>query len=155
MAAQVKGTPENIMSSFIYNFTAYLTWPVEETKAPFKIIVLGSNEFFQPLNYIAGVKMVKGRKIEVKLITKESEIEPCHILVVSEDFQKSLLTLNDNELLHETVIITNCLGCLTKGASINFVSVNEKIHFEINKKALDIKSIKASSQLLKLAVKVI
>jgi len=155
ISAQVKGTPENIMSSFIYNFTSYLTWPVMEVNTPFKIVILGDNEIFQPLSYIAGVKVVKGRQIKVKFIRDVSEIEPCEILVVSEDFQKSLLELNSNELLHETVIITSCSECLPKGATINFVNVNKKIHFEINKTALDLKNIKASSQLLKLAVKVI
>lgn len=155
ISAQIKGSPENIMSSFIYNFTSYLTWPSGDVDAPFKIVILGNNEIFQPLSYIAGVKVVNGRQIMVKLINNVSEIEPCQMLVVSEDFQKSLLDLKDNDLLHETVIITSCTECLPKGSTINFVNVNKKIHFEINKTALDLKNIKASSQLLKLAVKVI
>ncbi|MBS4060211.1 MAG: YfiR family protein [Bacteroidetes bacterium] len=155
LKSQVKATPENIMASFIYNFTNYLSWSSDDLGEDFEIVVLGESTLLEPLKYIGNTKKVTEKTINVVHVQGVSELKPCHILVVGEDFTKTLSELYANTLLKNAIIITYCNGCLQKGASINFVTESERLRFEINKTTLDSKSIKASSQLLKLAIKVI
>ncbi|NCA80530.1 MAG: YfiR family protein [Sphingobacteriia bacterium] len=153
--AQLKGSPENIMGSFIFNFTEYIAWSETSSENQFKILVLGESPVINSLQYIAGVREVKGKKLVVKKISKTSEIEICQIIYVSKEFDEILGEISKNPKLCQSVIVTNCEGCLQNGTSINFINEKDKIRFEINKTELDQKSIKISSQLLKLAAKVI
>jgi len=155
LKSQVKATPENIMASFIYNFTNYLSWNSDDSGEDFEIAVLGESTLLEPLKYIGNTKKVNDKNISVVQVKSLSELKACHILVVAENFTKTLSEIHTNPLLKNTIIITHCSGCLDKGASINFVTESERLRFEINKTMLDSKSIKASSQLLKLAIKVI
>ncbi len=153
--AQVKASPENVLASFIYNFTAYLNWPEESQNNDFKIIVLGNDEIMSPLQYIGSKRTIQGRPIVVKKAVTFDEIEDCEMLFIGADAVSSIEKLKGSNKTESTVIITDCKDCLRNGIGINFVNEEDKIRFEINKSALESKNIRISSQLLKLAVKVI
>ena len=53
-----------------------------------------------------------------------------------------------------TVVITENEGLLDKGAGINFVVINNRQKFEINKTLLKKKKLKVSNDLDKLAVRI-
>lgn len=153
--AQLSGTPENIMGSFTYNFTEYITWPEQGNSDNFRIVVLGSSDIVKTLQYIASVRKVDEKNIEIVVAKGVGDIKTCQMLFVASEFTHLLPQLDTHSELKHTVIITQCAGCLQKGASINFISEDERIRFEINKTRLEQKKIKTSSQLLKLAVNVI
>lgn len=155
VVAQLSGTPENIMGSFTYNFTEYITWPEQISGDNFRIVVLGRSDIVKTLQYIASVRKVDERNIEIVNAKDIGGIKACQMLFVASEFAHLLPQLDKHPDLKHAVIITQCAGCLQKGASINFVSEDERIRFEINKTRLDLKKIKTSSQLLKLAVNVI
>ncbi|NCC72874.1 MAG: YfiR family protein [Sphingobacteriia bacterium] len=154
-SAQVTGSPENIMGSFIYHFTEYLSWPENEEEKSFRIIILGDSPLLEPLQYIAAARVVNNQPILVKHIHTPDEIEECHMLVVADELVKTIEEFLDRDELKKTVFITHSDNALKHGASINFVTEKDKIRFEINRSALELKKIKVSSQLLKLALKVI
>nr|NQU93596.1 YfiR family protein [Bacteroidota bacterium] len=153
--SQVKGTSENIMGSFIYNFAEFLTWPNLNESDDFKIVVLGNCGILKPLQQISEMRTIDGKKITVKNIQNIDELESCHILYISEKRIDELAIVLKSLENFQTVTISNCEGCLQKGLSINFVIENEKVRFEINKTMLDKNKVKISSQLLKLAVVII
>lgn len=155
LKSQVKAAPENLMASFIYNFTNYLSWSSDDEVEDFEIFVLGESSLLEPLKYIGNAKKVNDKIINVVQVNEISELKPCQILFVGEGFINKLSQISAEPQLKNAVIISHCNDCLEKGASINFVTESERLRFEINKTTLDKRRIKVSSQLLKLAVKVI
>ncbi len=153
--SQVKASQENVMASFIYSFTGYLSWPEERQGNEFKIIVLGDDQMLSPLQYIGSKRTVQGRIIVVKQVNSVAEIDTCDMLFIGSGATEVIEMLQLNQSLGPAVVITDCQDCLEKGIGINFVNEDDRIRFEINKSALESKNIRISSQLLKLAVKVI
>jgi hypothetical protein len=153
--AQVKASPENIMASFIYNFTGYITWSANSQEEEFKIVVLGESPLLEPLKYIAATKKVNERTISLVHIATLSELANCHMIIIGNDFNGKISQISAAPVLGNTLIISHCNGCLQKDASVNFITETERVRFEINKTDIERRKIRVSSQLLKLAVKVI
>jgi hypothetical protein len=151
---QVKGTQANIMGSFIYHFTNYISWPEPDTTHEFKILILDNNELAQSLEQISELREVNGKEIVVQQIGNLDEFVHCQILFIGDDAQVKPQVLDQLMLDYHTVIIGNCQGCLKRGLSINFVTKEENIRFEINKTKLEENNLRVSSQLLKLAYRV-
>jgi len=141
----------NIKAAFIYKFTNYIDWdqlPPNE----FIIGVVGSSPITGQLAEIAKTKTVRDKKIIVRQFNKAAEIGPCQILFIS---QNSLLPLSDilaKIPARGTLTISEKEGYAKKGTAINFVQVDNRLKFEANPKGITNAGLKASSQLLKLAI---
>lgn len=153
--AQVKASPENIMASFIYNFSGYIQWPPDSEANAYIITVLGDNSLMDPLMYISKTKKIDNKDIIIEKAANLEQIKKSHFLVVGDNFTSRIQEINSDTTRMPMIIITHCGECLQAGATFNFVTEKDRIRFEINKSELDLKNIKVSSQLLKLAVRVI
>lgn len=139
-------------AAFIYNFTKFVEWEKEETSSSFIIGVVGESFIYKPLLGLAANKKINNKKIEVVKFNSPSEISACQILFVPEtSSSKNLKDCIDSKYTRNTLIITEKQGHLECGSGINFIIVDNKIKFEINLASLNKASLKASSQLLKLA----
>jgi len=142
-----------IKAAFLYNFAKFVEWPSEAFKdnlSPINLYILGSDPFGEALTSIRD-KTVKGRRLSIKRVNTPEEISGCHILFVSAS--------EKGDLKHVLSVLKN-LAILTvsdvekfaqRGGVINFIVVDNKIHFEINPDAAQQSGLKISSQLLKLA----
>lgn len=142
----------NIKAAFIYKFTDYIDWDSLVPGDDFVIGVIGSSPITDQLNEIAKTKTVKDKKIVIRQFNKAAEIGPCHILFIS---QNTLLPLAD--ILSKipdkgTLTISEKEGYAKKGTAINFIEVDNKLKFEANPREINDAGLKASSQLLKLAI---
>jgi YfiR/HmsC-like len=142
----------NIKAAFIYKFTNYIDWDSLIPGDEFIIGVIGPSPVIEQLNEIALTKTIKNKKIIVRQFNKPEEISPCHILFIS---QKTSFSLGD--ILAKvggkgTLTISEKKGYAQKGTDINFIEVDNKLKFEANPKGISAAGLKASSQLLKLAI---
>lgn len=146
-------TDYKIHSLFVYNFIKYIEWPQNLTEGDFVIGIVGDSPINKELLNMAASKKAKNQTIIVKKITNISEVEKCHLVYVSSgksnDIKEiSLLTKNKPVLL-----ISEREGMAKKGASINFVIMeDDTLKFEINKKVMEGQSLKIPATLLKLAI---
>lgn len=159
IVAQGVASQNNVMASFIYNFAGFLTWPetstFQQTNNEFVIFIVGNDQLVDPLQYISSRKTVQGKAIRVKHFDAIPYGEPCHMLILGNGKEHLIADALGDSLLSKAVLITECADCLDKGTAINFVTEEDRIRFEINKKALDKRHIYVSSRLLNLAIKVI
>lgn len=141
-----------LKAAFIYNFTMYVEWSPPMSENEFIIGVINSSPINKHLEEIANSEKVNGKKIVVREYDKLEDIGFCHILFIP---QNCGLSLNDIVLdpdLKRTLTISEKEEYAKKGAAINFVEIDNKLKFEINTRVLNAAGIKASSQLLKLAI---
>jgi len=148
-----EATLENLLSVYIYNFTKFIEWPQSKTDA-FHICVIGESKILEPLTTIAEKEKVNGKDIIVNQIRNIDAVSECEILFMSKTDYKSLAEVVNKIKGKNILLITNSQGFAEKGAGINFIRIDDKIKFEINKKVLDENKIIPNSRLLSLAAKV-
>ncbi len=117
---------------FIYNFTKFVAWPIEQKTPEFIIGILGPFDTFDPIKNYMQQKRVAGRTIVVKHFRKVSEIESnCHILMIASQYVKDMETIVTKTQSENVLLITEKDGSIEKGAAINFLVIDGKIKYEI------------------------
>jgi len=153
-----KGPSESeVKVAFIYNFIKFVEWPANafaKQDTPITIGVLGDKQYASQLEKFVKGKAANGRTIEVRLLEKDKDADSCHIIFVTASgmhrFNAILGRLKDKS----TLIIGETEHFIDSGGIIGFVNEDKKVRFEINIAAAKKRSIKISSQLLKLARRV-
>lgn len=141
----------NVKAAFIYNFTRYVDWEKNSSDDPFIIGILGSSYVHNPLIEIAKSKLVGTKRIIIKSFDSPDQIQFCHILFIPDKCPHSIRSILDNTG-KGTLTISETPGYAKQGTAFNFVIQNDKVKFEANLKAIYLAGLKASSQLLKLAI---
>ena len=139
-------------AAFLYHFTRYIQWPKTDSTEIFNIGVLGDRAITRPLEEISRLKDVGGRQIIVTQLDSIDQCGPCHILFIGKSEKKNLGEIIDYLKGANTLTVSDIKNAAKKGACINFLTINGKIRFEINRRALKRMHLTASSQLLKLAI---
>lgn len=139
-------------SVFMYNFTKYIQWPAAAQTGDFVIGVIGNSSIIAELEKMATNKTVGQQKIVVKKFKNVADISDCQMLFIPSadnvDFEAALAKLSGKS----TLILTDKNGLGRKGSGINFVLVNGKWKFELNKDATQNAGLKVSQELSRLAI---
>jgi hypothetical protein len=141
----------NLKAAFIYNFTRYINWGPFVADNEFIIGVVGPSSIYEPLEQIARTKTVNDKKIIIKRFDKPEDISYCNILYIPKNTSIPLYSIF-TKINPGTLTISEEEGYARQGTAFNFVLVKDKLRFESNVKAINSAGLKASSQLLKLAI---
>lgn len=137
---------------YILLFSQYLTWPQETPSDNFIIAVIGRSKISIPLNKIAQIEKANNRDIIIKQFQSVGDIQFSHILFIPKTAKDLLPQILEKVKNSNILLISENDGFAQKGAAINFVLSEDKLEFEINRAVLDQVGIKASSQLLRIAI---
>jgi len=113
--------------------------------------VLGSSSIYNSLLEISKTKTVNDKRIVILHFNKPEEITNCNILFISANSSHSLTPILA-KVNKGTLTISEEAGLAEEGTAFNFVVINDKLKFEANVKSINAAGLKASSQLLKLAI---
>lgn len=144
---------ENIIAVYIYNFTKFLEWPNNDSEF-FYISVLGKSKITESLYKIAEKEKVNGKKIIIEEIKALNYLKNNSVLFISTDDDNMLPVILKKTTEKNILTISNSQGFANKGVCINFFLVDDKMKFEINRKAIKEAGIIPNTRLLSLAVKV-
>jgi hypothetical protein len=113
--------------------------------------VLGPDPFGEQLRDIVNEKMVNGRRFEIDYMVDSSASRACHILFIASS--KKNRTGQILEMLRGSTAMTvgDTEGFVQQGGMINFVLVNNRVQFEVNRWAIEVAGLKISSKLLSVA----
>ncbi len=138
---------------FIYNFTLFVEWDQSVKTEDFTIGVLGNSPIDGPLEEIARAKTCGGRKIVIHHYNSVDELTGsfCHILFIPRTANANVNTIL-SKVSKGTLTVSEKAGNADRGVAINFVIIDNKLRFESNPRAISSAGLKASSQLLKLAI---
>jgi hypothetical protein len=148
--SEQQSTEYKLKAAFLYNFIQYIEWE-NPPAGEFVIGIAGSSPIAQPLENIAHLKSTSERKIIVRHINSADEISGCQIVFIPQNSSIALGTIL-SKASKGTLTVSEREGFAAKGTAINFVIVDNKVKFESNLKAINSAGLKASSQLLKLAI---
>lgn len=148
-------TNARLKAVFLYNFTKYIEWPEAYREGNFVITVYGSSStLLAELRNITATKMLGQQKFEIKSTTSLDGIGKSHILFIP---QETAFTMNEIAAKlkgKSTLIVTEKSGMAKQGSAINFVVIENKQKFELNKSNAEKYNLKVSSNLSSLAIPV-
>lgn len=144
---------ENVIAAYIYNFTKFLEWPTNDSNY-FYISIIGESKIIKPLNMIAEKEKINGKEIVIDEINDISNLKPNSMLYLSPGEEYKLQAILRKTSNMNILTISNSDGFARKGVCINFSVVNNKLKFEINRKAIEEAGIVPNTRLLSLAVKI-
>lgn len=141
-----------LQSIFIYNFTKYIEWPTSYNTGNFVIGVLGQSPLIKELTTLSKSKKVGNQPIVITKFHNVEEISKCNILFVPINKSSQLNNVVNKLKGKSTLIITEKKGMAKQGAGINFVIIDNKQKFELNKTNISKYNLKVSASLINLAI---
>jgi hypothetical protein len=142
-----------VKAAFLYNFAKFVEWPDEGSTRPLALCVLGDNPFGDALAALEG-KRVRGRLLETRRDIYDDDTPGCHVLFINEIDKSRLVRILKRLQRLPVLTVSDGSAFVKNGGIIAFVSVDNRIQFEINLGAAQNARLKISSQLLKLARRV-
>ncbi len=142
---------------FISNFTSLVDWPADYRTGLFVIEVYDKSDgLFNLLTKKYAGKAVGSQEIKVIKYNPSKPIKS-HIIYVSKEYSYKLVNIETSIKNKSTLLISNNLGDLKRGSTINFVinkNKNNKLAFEINTLNAKKHNLILASKLSTLALKV-
>ena len=149
-SSAAKALKVKMKSMFIYQFAKNVYWPKAYTTGDFTIGIYGNEDLYNLLNTSFKDKMNGSQKIKFDFYQSTTEISDCHLLFVSADEKESLATVK-KILKDKTLLVTEGQDLATTGSMINFVYVQNRLKFQINKSKAEKKDFTIGQTLTKLA----
>jgi len=141
-----------VYSMMVFNFTRYVQWPPEGAGSEFVIGVIGNNDMYNTLQTWYGGKPRGGQTFVVKKFASAADVTDCQVLYIdktkSAEFDNASAKLKGKS----TLVITDKSGMGEKGSAINFKTVENKLKFELNQKAIEASNLKVSGALSSMAI---
>ncbi len=155
--AQTHPTEFQVKAAYVYNFGKFIKWPAEASSVarPFEICVLGKDSFATVLDSTVAGESIDRRSIAVKRISNLQEAAACNILFIGLSEESRLKTILA-AMQHVSILtVSDIPHFAERGGVIGFVTQEEKIRFEVNPTAAEQSHLALSSELLKVASRVI
>jgi hypothetical protein len=152
LSVHVQAQKYNYYQIFMYNFTKYIQWPEESLKGDFVIGVLGNNELVGNLEKMAESKTVGTQKIKIQVLSNPSDAAGCHMVFIPDSRSKMFEDVTNATAGKPVLVITEKQGLGNMGSGINFIVVDGKLKFELNRDATEKANLKVAGDLAKLAI---
>lgn len=145
-----------IKIAFIYNFAKFTNWPDRSFDAlphnSFPICFIGKESLGNLFDQLAGTKIIQDKTILIQKNPSDRNLKNCRILYISSSESWRLENLLKTLEGHSVLTVANAEGFAERGVGINLFERNEKLAFEINRKAILKSDLTLSSELLSLGV---
>jgi|SRR5687767_14665371 hypothetical protein len=141
-----------VYSMMVFNFTKYVQWPDHATTGEFVIGVVGNADMYNTLNGWYGGKPRGSKTYIVKKFNSAAEVTDCHVIYIDKSKSSEFENVNTKLKGKGTLVITDKSGLGEKGSAINFKTVDNKLKFELNQKAIEASNLKVSGALSSMAI---
>lgn len=147
----------DVKAAFLLNFTKFIGWPAtafEGTTDVFRVCVFAEPTFVQSVQRMLQGETVRGRPIQVETPYSAERARSCHIAYFAQssvDHAAGLLPT-----LRQVPVLTvgESRRFLAQGGALAFVLDDNRVRFDVNKKAVERAGLTISSKLLRVARKV-
>jgi hypothetical protein len=150
-------TVPQVEAAYLYNFGKFVTWPPDRTTDPdqFRICVLGKDPFGSVLDSTVAGERIGGRQIAVQRIAHVQQAAPCNILFITASEEGNLRPVLDEANRLHILTVSDVKRFAQRGGVIGLSVQEDRVRFVVNRKAAERSHLQLSSELLKVAFKVI
>jgi hypothetical protein len=140
-----------VKAAFLYNFLKFVQWPAGQ--GPLTVAVLGDDPFDWRLDQVMKGRSVNGRDVVVKRIRPSDEVTAYHLVFVSASEAPHVRDIVERAQHAPVLTVGDTDRFVVDGGMVRLFVDGESVRFEIHVPALEQARLKASSQLLSLAVR--
>jgi hypothetical protein len=155
--AQVASEYE-VKAAFLYNFAKFVEWPTEafpHVDDPFGLCILGDDPFGGLLERAVSGKTVQERTFAIRHITDSEDAVLCNLLFVSSSEGGRLRHVLSLLKRVPVLVVGDTEDIVYDGGMIGFHMEGNRVRFMVNQDAVERAGLQISSQLLKVADRVI
>jgi len=148
---------KRIKAAFLYNFAKFVKWPeqaFDTPESPIVFCVIGKDPFDGALAVIAK-KKIRNRPLVVEQRTSLSPENSFHVLFIAQSEKNKISRIIGELKAIPVLTISDADGFIENNGIIEMIKAKNKIRFQINLGAARDSGLTISSQLLKLATRVI
>jgi len=152
----VRPTEAQVKAAYLYKFGKFVRWPAERAVvSSFEICILGRDPFGQVLDSTVAGESMDGKKIAVRRLTQMQDAPSCKVLYISASEASHLDVILPVARHLALLTVSDMQGFAEHGGVIGLVTQDEKVRFELNRGAAEQSDLVLSSELMKIASKVI
>jgi len=152
----VRPTEAQVKAAYLYKFGKFVRWPAERAVvSSFEICILGKDPFGQVLDSTVAGESMDGKKIAVRRLTQMQDAPSCKVLYISASEASRLDVILPVARHLALLTVSDMQGFAEQGGVIGLVTQDEKVRFELNRGAAEQSDLVLSSELMKIASKVI
>jgi hypothetical protein len=140
-----------VYSMMMFNFTRYVQWP-DNSSGEFVIGVVGNNDVFKTLTAWYGGKPRGSQTYVIKSFKTAAEMTDCHVVFIDRSKSGEFEAIKNKTKGKGTLVITDRDGFGAKGSAINFTTIDNKLKFELNQKAIESSNLKVAGALTSMAI---
>ena len=133
-------------SQFVYNFAAYIEWPVIYNGTDFVIGIAGDQDVINKIKETIGNKKVGGKTLKIE---KYNKVTNYHIVYVTTSNTSSFSTIKNESKKNKTILVCDDDAQQAQGAHISFIISDDKIKYTINKPIIEKIGLKVSQELMR------
>jgi hypothetical protein len=141
-----------LQAAMLFNILKYIEWPGDGEGDKFVVGVLGGGDVYEALKASYEGKPKGAKKCTILKVTSVGDVGSCSVVFIGKDKSKEFdpvkNALNGKNVL--TVTDKDDLG--RRGSCINFVMVDGKLRFELNKSMISAYNLKVSGALMSIAI---
>ena len=147
-------TEYQIKAAFLYNFAKFVEWPaptLEKIGDTFTIGIWGEDPFGEDLENELTGKMVQGKRLVLKKLTRLEDAPKCQVLFISASEKDKLPMALEILKGFSVLTVSDIPSFIQRGGMVGFILDHNRVRFNINLEMAEKSDLKISSQLLKLA----
>lgn len=151
------GNEYQIKAAYLYKFASYVEWPpgaFPQAETPITIGIIGADEMVEELDRLKRAPPVNNRQIDFRLLKQGDSLSGVQILFIGRQENGAIRRVLENLQTQPILVVTEAFGGLSEGSMINFVSVDERIRFEVSLLPAERCGLKISARLLSVAQKI-
>ncbi len=145
-----------VKAAYLYNFGKFVNWPADAgATSEFDVCVLGSDPFGALLDATVSDSTINGKRVVARRIARAQDAAGCRVVFIASSESPRLSSdLAVLSRLHVLTVSDNP-HFLARGGMIQFVFEGDRVRFAVNLTAAQEAGLTLSSELLKVATKVI
>lgn len=157
LAQQPRPTESQVKAAYVFNFGKFVNWQGAqvETQDSFKICILGKDPLGAVLESTVAGEQIGGKKITVERISKLPDDPVCSVMFISAAEASHVEAILAAARPLNVLTVSDMPHFAERGGMIGLVMQQDKIRFEVNRFAAEQSHLALSSELLKVATRVI
>ena len=146
-----------VKAAYLSKFGIYVTWPdatFRTSDDPLNICIVGQDPFGAALDQAILDKSIDAHPIHVQRVSAYDPVPVCHILYVNDDDDYIEQGVLESARGRAILTVTDGRGDLPPSGVVDFVVVDNRVRFTIDRDAAQQNGLKIGSKLLQLALNV-
>ncbi|NEX20814.1 YfiR family protein [Thiorhodococcus mannitoliphagus] len=146
-----------LAAAYLYNFSKFVHWPssvLGSGNEPLVLCVYGRNAASGAIEMLDG-KSAQGHRIRIDRLSRGEALTACQIVYISTSESPYLAPLLRSLANRSILTVSEIPSFAAAGGMIGLVKQDNRLRFEINRASAEAAGLSISSQLLKLATRVV